>query len=392
LVGLELIMVLYCTWRLLEKVGIGVGPRRGASLDDPDYGSDNHGLKTDLKWYVGIFVAGLAGLYTHVIFAFMLAFLSLAFVYYNLKISPRKIVYWIITLGAMGLAYTPEVIRWTERAGSRQHIIVEANARAIKASIIVMLKSLSQFMFGFYYRTFKDNPLQFPKILAFLAAIALIAGLIWVAIVLLKRKSFTAPEQRPAASLMGAFLLFNFCLFLVLEVSSSRHMIPFFIPLSLLLGLMLSRLQVLWRSIFLGLLGLFTVLSLATYYRAPYFAYEEADWRALSRYLKIHAGPQDVMFCEAGRNALYTILYYVPDPPWQVKYLNTKNWPADPYQLDYRREYADQPSLLYQNLANNYKRVWVVSLRGFFDGFAQQDQYKPIVSEKFGPELSLYAF
>jgi 4-amino-4-deoxy-L-arabinose transferase-like glycosyltransferase len=371
LMGLELVIVLYGAWRLLEQPVVKSG--------------------SEFKWYAGVFLAGLAGIYTHVIFAFMLAFLSLAFLFYNLKSSPKKILYWAITMAAMGLAYLPELMRWTERAGSRDHIFVEHTFRAIRASVEVMARSLSMFLFGFYYKVFRDGPLQFPKILLVIAALILVIGLVWVGFNALRRRAVTPPERRRAAGFMAAFLLFNFVLFLVLEVSSSRHMITMYVPLIMLLGLLLWQLQSKWRSILLGLLGLFTLLSLVSYYRAPYFLYEQADWRGLGRYLEANAQPDDVVFFEGGRNGLYTILYYAPQVACPLKYMNTKAWPSDPYQIEFQREYLREPATLYAELTRQYRRVWLVSLKGFNNLFTEQTQVVPNLQVEFGPQLDLFA-
>jgi hypothetical protein len=132
------------------------------------------------------------------------------------------------------------------------------------------------------------------------------------------------------------------------------------------------------------------MLSLIYYYRAPYFPFEEADWRALGQYLETHAGPEDLVFSQAGRNTLYTIRYYMPDFKGPMKYLNTKNYPADQYQLEFRREYQTQPEILYQQLLGQYKHVWLVQLNKQPGIIQSQQILHPKSEQKFGPTLALY--
>jgi len=373
LLGLELIGTFYFFQRILEK-----------SPHEP----------SGIRWWIGLFIISVMGLYTHLLFAFMFLFFTATFFLLNVRRFPRRLINWALLLLAMGLVYLPELSKVFSRAGVRRHVWVEATFPALLDNVILMFRSLATFVFGFrieFLQTDLTLPQQSPlNLFILLLGVSLVIGLGIALMITIRQKYFAVDEYRRGIFLMAAFILFNLVLFLFLEVSSTQQLIILYIPFVLLLGLLLARLSSARRIGFLVLICLFAALALWNYYPLPYFPYEEADWREAGEFLAASAAPEDLIFIVGGRNVLYTLLYYCADLSSAMLYLNNKFWEPDPYQVDLPIWRERQPEPYIRDRLAEYARVWYVDLSGGSDFPKKFPSLRPEFIRQFGSLLSLY--
>lgn len=346
LLGVELALALYFFWIIFEKI------------------SDEN---TGVKWWLALFVVSIAGLYTHILFAFVFFFLTIVYLLVALKSSPRRLVHWALLMLIIGMTYIPELINMGERVSVRRHVLVQPTISALMSNVSQIYRSVATFGLGYYYKFLRvalpdlaEHNLD--EVLSVLLAGLLIFCIIVAMIITLKRWSSIDERHKSSIRFLGYFVLYNVVLFLIVESTGAQKLMTLYIPIVLLLGLLLTHLNAIWRFCFLALLFISTALALAHYYPLEYFPYEEVDWREAGQFLTAKTASDDMIFFEGGRNGFYTIRYYYSGMTSTMRYINTKHWEPDPYQVDPLEWWARQPEAYIQDQLKHFPNIWYIDL------------------------------
>ncbi|MCX6640227.1 MAG: glycosyltransferase family 39 protein [bacterium] len=345
----------------------------------------------ELKYWAGFFLFSVAGLYTHVIVAFQVAFLTLVYFALNRR-AFRKLKSWCFMLFLLGLAYLPQVFSTFRLAGTRRHVWVALNLGELLANSQLIFKSLVTFVVGIITHSFYQQASAFLREHInrhFFILIGLVAALGLMFLFYRYRCVFRQWQPGFNFWLMAASFFFNILLFHILEVSSSRQLGTLYFPLMVILAVMLSSLTIRWRTLLLTCLTLISIISLIQYYRLPYFPYEEVNWREAGQFLGKNAQPSDIVFYQGGRNGFYTLKYYVGDFPCKAEYLNTPKWEADRYQAINWQDYRNQPEKFVRSLLLEFHHVWYVFMPSGPNALPLNKTDTIAEEKSFGPQLKI---
>jgi 4-amino-4-deoxy-L-arabinose transferase-like glycosyltransferase len=291
LLGLELWLVLWCFLMILRDEQAHIG------------------------WWIGFLLVGIAGQYTHCFFIFVLLYLGAVLIFIRgWEWRPHHFKYLAVIVIVLLLAL-PEVLN-TLTVASERRIIYAGDLSHLKMSVFRVLRAYFGFLFGDYLTNLPGTIIPYLKIHPIRLATGLAMTGTWIALGFLaskqslrmaRRGDFQALGVRIFIGMMGVFTL----LFVVIDVSTSGHLIFVYVPFVFLLATFWRRhgaLTMIITSLFLVL----TATSLIAHYTSPTFVHERADWRAAGTLLKQKLESTDTVLLLRGRDAYYTLKFYFP--------------------------------------------------------------------------------
>ncbi|MBU0518261.1 glycosyltransferase family 39 protein [bacterium] len=344
LIGLEFVLLLIAFWHVLPA---------------------KQEFRKTFFWWLLLFAVGLAGLNTHAILNFQLIFLSMVFVLFNWRHSPKRLVAWGITAVVWGLTYLPAFMHMASIADMRKHIWVKLLPGEIFINISFMLKSwiimITGDLFGLYLLELKYVPLYLIlPLFGSLLTLFVIAVFILIRYLKLPDDTIALQERRNVIVLL-LLIAFNVLLFLSLEISSPNHLITLFVLMVLLTVFLLMRLRYFWRTIIIAILFPVLLVSYVNYHKAPNLYYDGVTWSTAGHFLTEKCNEDDIIIVFGNRNIFYTIKYYGGEIPCPMVYIKTVKWPEDPYQIAPDFERNPFTVKLVANYLENHPRVWCVA-------------------------------
>ena len=315
-------------------------------------------------WWTGLLLVGIAGQYTHCFFIFVLIYFGAVLIVVRGWGWRSHLFKYLAVLFAVLLLALPEVLNTFSATGERRTLFA-ADFYHLKMNALRVILSYFCFLFGDYLTNLPGNAIPYLRVHLFQLVTALGMMGTWMAASLLVLKAslkmvrggnFQALGVRIFIGMMGVFTL----LFLIVDVSSSGHLVFVFAPFVFLLAAAGLRQNRLLRKIVIILFFLLTATSLVTHYNASTFACERADWRAAGTLLEQKLESTDAVLLLRGRDAYYTLKFYFQEMKGGVFY-QPRHDPA----LTGSRElmdWWDQTSFdeKVSSLLGDHTRVWVV--------------------------------
>ena len=320
--------------------------------------------KAGIGWWIGLFLIGIVGQYSHCLFALVLAYFGGVLILKKGWAGIRTWAkYWAI-LVAVILVSLPEVLKSLTVTVARHHVL-PADLWHLKWNIYRVLRSYFCFLFGDVLINLPGAMVNYLRAHPFHLVISIAMVVVWI---LIAYRSSTEISRiiRGAGTralvirtLLGMLIAFSL-LFFFIGVSTSAHLIFIYVPFLFLVSLYWTTAQTPFRNVVSGLFLLLTAISLIWYYGSPTFAHERADWRAAAKLLQREMKQDDALLILRARNAYYTLKFYVPELNGDIYYRPRH----DPALLQ------DQPLMLWWDekspvekvisLMDSHKRVWVV--------------------------------
>lgn len=314
-------------------------------------------------WWIALLLVGIAGQYTHCFFIFVLGYFGLALVLSGGAQWQRNGIRYLIVLIAVLLLSLPELLRTFSVAGERPYVYA-ADFFHLKMNAYRVLRSYYCFLFGDYLTNHPGSIVPFLRTHPFHLGVALVMMSAWITIAFLSIKEirkfargndYRATVVRILTGMLVAFTL----LFLVVDVSTSGHLIFIYVPFFFLAAIYWTCAHGKAKSIVVTLFLFLTAISLISYYRSPFFAYERADWRAAGKILEGALKDDDALLILRARNAYYTLKFYFPGLNSDVHYYPRHDPEAMKNQalMDWWNKKSPQEQV--DSLLESHKRVWV---------------------------------
>jgi len=315
-------------------------------------------------WWIALLTVGLAGQYTHCFFIFVLGYLGLALL---LVKQPRKwqdALKYLVIIIVVVLLSLPELLKSFSVAADRPHVYA-ADFYHLKMNTWRLLRSYFCFLFGDYFTNRPGSIGPFLRSHPIQIGVALLMIGTWISVAFsgLRAALFMARgdgfQAQIARVLLGMLISFSL-LFVLVDVSTSGHLIFVYIPFLLLMTAFWANGRTMIRRRVLIIFLLLTGISFASYYRLPYFAYERADWRSAGRMLGSEFRPDDALLILQARNAYYTVKFYDPSITGDIYY-----YPRHERATLQSRDLWDwwnkkSPQEKVDSLLSTHNRVWVL--------------------------------
>ena len=346
LVGLETALLLFFFWRIRLP-------------GDREY--------QQLGWWIGLLLVAVAGIYTHIIMAFQLVFLTFVYLFDNLRRSPSRLIYWGVLLLLVGLVYFPQWQAFSGVYTPRKHVLIQPVFRAFQLNLSLLSKSLITFLSADLFELMNRQMSKLPlAILLKISAVVLSSLFIgaWMVIAYVKKgRTSNSKVQRVGVKFLVFMLVCNLVLFMVLEVSSPNHMITLFVPCLVLTGFFIRQSK--QRLAVLALLAFLFISSFALvdHYRKDHSASDLVRWNDVAAYLEQRVEPADVILVFEGRNIFYALKYYCNSLACDMRYTHTNKYVEDPYQIEPRYAYPIPPDRVVSAYLERYKRIWCLGYR-----------------------------
>ena len=350
------------------------------------------------KWWLGLFLTSLAGIYTQTLFVFLLFYFGIVILSAPGGKRWRKIGWFALFTLLLIICYLPVIYDILSKTGTRVHIFA-ASFWHVKVNILRVLKSYFSFIYGNYFLNLPGSFFQYvqshPWFIVIFTAMLVTWVLMFVFGLLGFVKKYFAGEKRniTVVVLLG-MMLYSSILFFFLDVSSPRQMIFIYVPYIFIIA---SFFTVRKRILKFGILGLWLALntiSLVDYYREPYFEYEKADWRELAGELEKRLLPDDKIFFVMPRNGYYTLKFYLPYIVNEVYYRARPDYPDDKpghHQLkwgDHQRPAAE----LVREIALLHPRIWVIGWTSMWYDDEYYRAHYEVEKFNFGPGFELHLY
>ncbi len=369
LLGLELLLATWCFWKFLQAE------------------------TSRSKWLVGLFTVGIIGQYTHCFFIFVLLYFGIVLVVLQRGKGYRLLWGYLIMLAGVILLCLPEGLKSLSVAGTRLHIYA-GDWTHLYLNLFRVSRAYFSFLWGDYLTGFLTSLLAFlPYTPARWLAILLPSGVGLAVVVFALSHVIQKVRQRDSTS-GGCWLLLGMLgtftgLYLIIEVSTSAHLIFVYIPWLLLLSGFWVKLNAWSGKILAILLVLFSLISLAGYYVSPTFAQERADWRQAGAWLQSERPPEDAILLLRARDAYYTLKFYHPGLGGEIYYAQRHRVKseddAEPEQ--WWRETSPEEKIVH--LSPSHQRLWVVESDPDWQPVTNA-VYRVTRSGDFGPNLQVH--
>lgn len=320
--------------------------------------------KEGIGWWIGLFLIGVVGQYSHCFFALILAYFGGVLIWKKGWTGIRTWAkYWAI-LVAVILVSLPEVLKSLTVTVARHHVL-PADLWHLKWNIYRVLRSYFCFLFGDVLINLPGTVAGYLHTHPFHLVISIAMVVVWI---LIAYRSSTemiriirGTDARAVAirTLLGLLIAFSL-LFFIIGVSGSAHLIFIYVPLFFLISLCWTTAQTPFRNVATGLFLLLTAISLIWYYGSPTSAHERADWRAAAKLLQREMKQDDALLILRARNVYYTLKFYVPELDGDI-YYRPRHDPAltqnQPLMLWWDEKSPVEKVI---SLMDSHKRIWVV--------------------------------
>lgn len=315
-------------------------------------------------WWTGLLLVGIAGQYTHCFFIFVLIYLgAVLIVVRGWGWRSHQIKYLAVIIAVLLLAL-PELLNTFSAAGERRTLFA-ADFYHLKMNALRVILSYFCFLFGDYLTNLPGTIIPYLKVHSFRLVTGLAMTGAWIALGFLaskqslrmaRRGDFQALVVRIFIGMLAVFTL----LFVVIDVSTSGHLIFVYVPFVFLLATFWTRRHGALKMVITVLFLVLTSTALVTHYTSSTFACERADWRAAGDLLERRLETDDAVLILRARNAYYTLKFYLPEMKGDL-YYQPRHDPA----LSENEELMDwwvQTSFdeKVSSLLGDHSRVWVV--------------------------------
>ena len=350
--------------------------------------------KGHITWWVGLLIVGIIGQYTHCFFIFVLGYFGLVYFIATGKSNWRGWIKYSAMMILIALAYIPQLLIALRVTETRQYMYA-ADLYHLGMNIYRVMRSYFCFLFGDFLINLPDSPLLFLKTHLFHTLSTVVMISLWFVIVIMglsefikiaKGRDFSGKAARIMLGMMAAFTL----MFIIMDVSSSRHLVFVYAPFLFVVSSFWVYKRNVWAKVILIGFLLLNAVSLYDYYRADYFAGERADWRKAAGLLKSQINQDDAVFILRERNVYYTLKFY-----WQE--IEGENMFYRPHRYSdlktNRKGYEwwmnQTISQQIESLLNEYPRIWIIESFDNLNKSIILNRFK-IESWNFGKNLRVY--